>query len=720
VHSRVQCIRGFRIETLPQQTAKRRLHVAGRAAKAVVKLEVPERGIEIVARKEVHHPAAEPDALRISRSARQKLLGFGKVVLLLRLLGIAGLRLVGRLLLGALGESLTGHKEKSRRSCRDEDTHTGRRHGCSCVLARADLGSFLADRRPDSVSITARQRILLRPVANTAPGVTFWPQRKSEKEERVRQRAAEAIGAFCLFGVTAILITAAWAWLGREQQMPASPLARGEKVKCISYAPFRTNESPLDPDVPVDPQLIEADLAQLSAITDCVRTYSVDHGLDRIPGIAKSHGMKVMQGLWLSPQPERNAREIATVIRLAQEYPDTIAAVIVGNEVLLRRDMSAGALARTIREVKAKVGVPVTYADVWEFWLRNRELANEVDFVTIHILPYWEDVPIRAGQAAQHVRAIRGQIAAFFPGKEVFIGEFGWPSAGRMREGALPSPSNQARTLHEVLLLGDRENYRINLIEAYDQWWKARLEGTVGGHWGLYDAVRRMPKFTWGGTVSDHPHWRWQAFGGIGMAALVLAAAMRRPTDKPELRRVWPRAGVIALISSGLAGWTVENAALETFSLVDALRTSTWSIVALVLPVLGARALANGQDAPVLSEIVEPKIPRLGAFAWWLGALRLALLVIATQAAVALVFDPRYRDFPYAALTAAVVPLLVTARWKLPLRPPRAELAFAITLMLAAVYIAMHEAFANWQACWLAAGFIALACTLLLAKHAQA
>jgi hypothetical protein len=271
-----------------------------------------------------------------------------------------------------------------------------------------------------------------------------------------------------------------------------------------------------------------------------------------------------------------------------------------------------------------------------------------------------------------------------------------------------------------VLLLGDRENYRINLIEAYDQWWKARLEGTVGGHWGLYDNVRRTPKFAWGGTVSDHPYWRWQAFGGIAIAALVLVAAMRRPTDKPELRRVWPRVGVIALISSGLAGWTVENAALETFSLVDALRTSIWSIVALVLPVLGARALANGQDAPVLSEIVEPKTPRLGAFAWWLGALRLALLVIATQAAVALVFDPRYRDFPYAALTAAVVPLLVTARWKLPLRPPRAELAFAITLMLAAVYIAMHEAFANWQACWLAAGFIALACTLLLAKHAQA
>ena len=35
----------------------------------------------------------------------------------------------------------------------------------------------------------------------------------------------------------------------------------------------------------------------------------------------------------------------------------------------------------------AQVTVPVTYADVWEYWLRNREVYEAVDFVTIHILP---------------------------------------------------------------------------------------------------------------------------------------------------------------------------------------------------------------------------------------------------------------------------------------------------------------------------------------------
>src|SRR5229473_3330968 len=95
----------------------------------------------------------------------------------------------------------------------------------------------------------------------------------------------------------------------------------------------------------------------------------------------------------------------------------------------------------------------------------------------------------------------------------------------RGRRPPLPSPVNQARTIHDVLALAKRENYPVNLIEAYDQPWKRQLEGTVGGHWGLYDAYRREAKFAWGGAVSNHPHWRWQAAAGIALGVLVCAAA---------------------------------------------------------------------------------------------------------------------------------------------------------------------------------------------------
>ena len=62
-----------------------------------------------------------------------------------------------------------------------------------------------------------------------------------------------------------------------------------------------------------------------------------------------------------------------------------------------------------------------------------------------------------------------------------------------MRAGALPSPSNQARVIHEVIALAKRGKFRVNVIEAFDQPWKRRLEGTVGGHWGLFDADSRAP-----------------------------------------------------------------------------------------------------------------------------------------------------------------------------------------------------------------------------------
>ena len=219
-------------------------------------------------------------------------------------------------------------------------------------------------------------------------------------------------------------------------------------------------------------QQIDEDLTLLSRYTDCVRTYSVDNGLDQIAAIAQRHGMKVLQGIWLSHKPDENRRQIATAIALAKKYPDVIRAIVVGNEVLLRGDMSVTDLAAIIREVKAQVSQPVTYADVWEFWLRYSDLQSAVDFVTIHILPYWEDFPLPASLAAAHVDAIRKKVAAAIPNKEIVIGEVGWPSEGRMREGARPSPSNQARVIEETVALAQRENFRVNVIEAFDQPWK--------------------------------------------------------------------------------------------------------------------------------------------------------------------------------------------------------------------------------------------------------
>ncbi|MCC6776172.1 MAG: beta-(1-6) glucans synthase [Hyphomicrobiales bacterium] len=526
--------------------------------------------------------------------------------------------------------------------------------------------------------------------------------------------------AGALFAIVATAIAVSWAWLGATIALPPSPLAAGEKLACVSYAPFRDGQDPFGPDVPIDPRQIEEDLIELKTITDCVRTYSVDHGLDQIPEIAARHGLKVLQGLWLSSRPDLSRKQVETTIALARRFPDVIVAVIVGNEVLLRGEMSAPDLARTIREVKSQVTVPVTYADVWEFWLRNRDLASAVDFVTIHILPYWEDFPLPAREAAPHVEAIRGKVAAAFPGREIFVGEFGWPSAGRMREAALPSPIEQARALQDVLTLAKREGHRVNLIEAYDQPWKRQLEGTVGGHWGLYDAYRRQRKFAWGGDVSNHPGWRWQASLGIALAAAAFLAAGLAAGGRAVSSAGWLRVAITALAGGTLIGWTVANVPLESLTRGDWVRSLGWVLAAALAPVAAAAAIARGVRAPRLGSVLGRGKERPQS---WLelvlGATLVLLALLAVQAALGLVFDPRYRDFPFAPLTGAAVPFALLARWHLRPRAPAAETAFAVTLALSAAYILFNEGLANWQAWWCCGGLLLLALTLLQARDGQ-
>ncbi len=441
------------------------------------------------------------------------------------------------------------------------------------------------------------------------------------------------------FALAAAAIVAAWGWLGAAVEMPASPLGPGEKIPCVSYAPFRGDQDPFGPDVPIDPRQIEEDLVRLKPLTDCIRTYSVDHGLDQIPEIAARHGMKVMLGLWLSSLPDASRHQTETAIALARRFPDVIQSIVVGNEVLLRGEMSAPDLVATIRAVKAQVTMPVTYADVWEFWLRYPEIATAVDFITIHILPYWEDFPIPVGAAAAHVGAIRNQVAAAFPNREILIGEFGWPSAGRMREGALPSPANQARVVQQVLAQAKRDGYRVNVIEAFDQPWKRRLEGTVGGHWGLYDAYDRQAKFTWGAAVSNHPAWRWQAGGGVALAAAIFASALaaRRRAATPLGLGQWLAIAAMASVvrdAHRLDGG--EHTAREPQ------RRGLAAFAGLGFggaggPVACAAAVASGTAVPSFAAMLGRNAYRSHPpLTLMLGTLLLVLAVLAMQAALGL------------------------------------------------------------------------------------
>src|SRR5882724_11950882 len=431
-------------------------------------------------------------------------------------------------------------------------------------------------------------------------------------------------------------IAAVWWWLATPINLARAPIDPNAKLLCVSYAPFRDTQTPLMLTTHIAPEQIAQDLAQLAKITDCVRTYSIENGLDQVPALAAKVGLKVIQGIWLGSNRLKNLAQISTVVGLTKEYPSVITAVVVGNEVLLRGEMTTSDLAAHIRSVKSQVAVPVTYADVWEFWLRNREIYEAVDFVTIHILPYWEDFPIRARHAAAHVDSIRKRMAVAFPGKEILIGETGWPSQGRMREGALPSRTNQARVVSEILLLAKREGFRVNLIEAYDQPWKRQLEGTVGGYWGLFDAVQRAVKYPPGIAISNFPSWKLQMGCGMALSVFIFAAALltlRRQPWKPR-PVAWVAVAVSATTAGILLGIAADKMFYESYGIGGALKWGALLTAGIASPLLCAHALMSGGSLPSFLELFGPREKRTqSVFTILLGLMLVVATLVAAETA---------------------------------------------------------------------------------------
>lgn len=527
------------------------------------------------------------------------------------------------------------------------------------------------------------------------------------------RRFAAALGPAV---AAAVLIALAWLWIGAPAPMPTAGFSPPAKLHCVSYAPFRGSQTPLDPQTRIPAAQIDEDLGRLARIADCVRIYAVDMGLEHVPELAERHGLKVLLGVWISSVAERNREQTAVAVSLAKRHPDTVRAIIVGNEVLLRKEIGADELAGWIRLVRSQVRTPVTYADVWEFWLRNAALAEAVDFVTIHILPYWEDEPVAAEDAARHVAEVRARVADQFSGRRIFIGETGWPSAGRMREPAAATPVAQARVLHELVALSRTEGFDFNLIEAFDQPWKRRLEGTVGGHWGLF-TDGRAPKISWGEPVSNHPHAPMQAALGVLFAWIVLAAPglARKAGAGLPMARVDRATLLVLAVTAGVAPLLALEAALAAaWGIAGVVKWTILVATAFASPLVASLAIASRTPLPALSGVRHLWFGNGGGLAKALMIVFVAACLLAFETALGLAFEPRYRDLPAAAFAAVATPLLLLSLRVSPPagRRPWLETVLALLLLGLCARIAWTETRANTEAMLLVGCLVALAAVL--------
>ena len=317
----------------------------------------------------------------------------------------------------------------------------------------------------------------------------------------------------------AALTVALWALMNRPSVEPPWPT----RIQGYSFSPMRADDNPERAIYPTAAE-IDEDLALLQGEAHAIRTYTVDGPMAQIPRLAQAHGLNVSVGAWIGADEAKNAVELQRLFELLKTPHRNLVRVFVGNEAILREDVQVPELIAYLERVRRLTQVPVSTAEPWHVWLLHPELADHVDFITIHLLPYWEGLPI--DMAVDYSFSRLQQVQDAFPGKEVIIGEIGWPSNGRRNRGAEPSQANQSRFLRRALSRAEKEEVVYYVMEAFDQPWKVKREGAIGTYWGVYDAERE-PKFALTRPVVRIPNWHELAALSVGMAVLLLVLLYR-------------------------------------------------------------------------------------------------------------------------------------------------------------------------------------------------
>jgi len=378
----------------------------------------------------------------------------------------------------------------------------------------------------------------------------------------------KTIGSLLIAGLFATLTFAVWAYLNRPTPEPPWP----KRIQGFAFSPFRASEDPTHFEMPTDTE-IDADLQLLEGQVNAVRTYSVGGTLSDVPELADRHGLNVALGAWLDADRDKNEEQLRTVIDLANTHQNVVR-VIIGNEVLFRGDLKIEELARYLDRARASIGQPVGTAETWHTWLAYPELAQHVDFIGVHLLPYWEGVAV--DRAVDYSFSQLRRLQKTFPHKPIVIAEIGWPSRGRTRESAVASDANEALFLRRFLQRAEQEQIVYYVMEAFDQPWKAYLEGAVGSYWGVYD-VNRHPKFAFTAPIVRVPEWHILAAASVAVALVVLGLLYLNSDSLRNRGRSF--LAVVVYATATIAVWVIYDFTQQYMTLS--------SVIAGVLLLLG-------------------------------------------------------------------------------------------------------------------------------------
>ncbi|WP_371374668.1 glycosyl hydrolase family 17 protein [Thalassotalea aquiviva] len=252
------------------------------------------------------------------------------------------------------------------------------------------------------------------------------------------------------------------------------------KIHGISFSPYIEGQGP---GTQITKEQIVERLSLIADNVKWIRTFSCTEGNELIPQVAKSMGLKTMVGVWLDDDIETNEEELANAIALANEGAVDILGV--GNEVLLREELSEQQLINYIERAKAAVNVPVGYVDAYYEFEDHPNIADACDVILANCYPFWEGCP--ADYSLLYMKDMYRRAIKAAKGKKVIVTETGWPTVGTSTGGAIPSYDNAIRYFINTYQWAEEDNIDIFYFSSFDETWKVEAEGDVGAYWGLWD-----------------------------------------------------------------------------------------------------------------------------------------------------------------------------------------------------------------------------------------
>lgn len=251
----------------------------------------------------------------------------------------------------------------------------------------------------------------------------------------------------------------------------------------LCYGPHRDNE---DPDFGIQPTVAEIseDLEFIKDLTVTIRTYGVTDNLEQIPILCEQYGIDCYPGAWISRFACENKRQMDSLIQIAKLELSHVKGLIVGNEVLLRNDISEQQLITFITRARNETNLPIATAETWQDWLDHPQLVDAVDIMFVHIYPYWDHIAVEEG--ADYILEKWNELKTKYPDKTMVIGETGWPSKGESRGNAIPGEANQKKYLTDFVAMAEGNSIDYFYFEIFDEKWKSKFEGEAGSNWGIY------------------------------------------------------------------------------------------------------------------------------------------------------------------------------------------------------------------------------------------